>query len=42
MAALQALLLDPVVSSCEAAVKILDELLTVHARYLPNFRSRSN
>ena len=37
-AALQALLLDPVVSSYEAAVRILDELLTVHATYLPQFR----
>jgi alpha-galactosidase len=38
-AALQALLLDPVVSSYEAAVKILDELLIVHAPYLPQFWS---
>lgn len=38
-AALQALLLDPVVGSYEAATKILDELLTVHAPYLPQFRS---
>jgi alpha-galactosidase len=37
-AALQALLLDPVVSSYEAAVRVLDELLTVHAPYLPQFR----
>ncbi len=37
-AALQALLLDPVVSSYEAAVKILDDLLTVHAQYLPRFQ----
>jgi alpha-galactosidase len=37
-AALQALLLDPVVSSYEAAVKILDDMLTVHAPYLPQFR----
>jgi hypothetical protein len=37
-AALQALLLDPVVWSYEAAVKILDELLAVHAPYLPQFR----
>jgi alpha-galactosidase len=36
-AALQALLLDPVVPSYEAAVNILDELLTVHAPYLPLF-----
>lgn len=37
-AALQALLLDPVVNSYEAAVKILDELLAVHAPYLPQFK----
>lgn len=37
-AALQALLLDPVVSSYEAAIKILDDLLTTHAAYLPRFR----
>jgi alpha-galactosidase len=36
-AALQALLLDPVVSSYETAVKVLDDLLTVHAPYLPRF-----
>ena len=36
-AALQALLLDPVVSSYDAAVKILDDLLTAHAGYLPQF-----
>jgi alpha-galactosidase len=36
-AALQALLLDPVIQSYEAAVRILDELLTVHAPYLPQF-----
>ncbi|MCS7222033.1 MAG: alpha-glucosidase/alpha-galactosidase [Anaerolineae bacterium] len=41
-AALQALLLDPVVSSYEAAVKMLDELLTVHAPYLPQFRPWAN
>jgi alpha-galactosidase len=39
-AALQALLLDPVVQSYEAAVNILDELLTVHAPYLPQFAER--
>jgi len=38
-AALQALLLDPVVSSYDAAVKILDELLEAHAPYLPQFHS---
>jgi alpha-galactosidase len=37
-AAFQALLLDPVVSSYEAAEKILDELLAVQAPYLPQFR----
>ena len=37
-AALQALLLDPVVPSYEAAVKVLAELLAVHAPYLPRFR----
>ena len=37
-AALQALLLDPVVWSYEAAIKILDELLAAHAPYLPQFR----
>jgi alpha-galactosidase len=37
-AALQALLLDPVVWSYDAAVRILDELLAVHAPYLPRFR----
>ena len=35
--ALQALLVDPVIQSWEAAEKILDELLEVHARYLPQF-----
>jgi alpha-galactosidase len=37
-AAFQALLLDPLVSSYEAAAKILDELLAVQAPYLPQFR----
>jgi alpha-galactosidase len=37
-AAFQALLLDPVVSSYEAAASILDDLLAVHAPYLPQFR----
>ena len=36
-AALQALLLDPVVSSYDAAVRILDDLLAAHAPYLPQF-----
>jgi len=36
--ALQALLADPVVQSAEAAEKTLDELLAVHAPYLPQFR----
>jgi len=35
--ALQALLADPVVPSYEAAIKTLDELLHVHAPYLPQF-----
>jgi alpha-galactosidase len=35
--ALQALLVDPVIQSWEAAEKMLDELLKVHARYLPQF-----
>ncbi len=38
-AALQALLLDPVVQSYSAAVQILDELLAVHAPYLPQFQT---
>jgi len=36
--ALQALLADPVVHSAEAAEKMLDELLSVHAAYLPQFK----
>jgi alpha-galactosidase len=36
--ALQALLADPVVHSAEAAEKTLDELLSVHAAYLPQFK----
>jgi alpha-galactosidase len=36
--ALQALLADPVVSSAEAAERMLDELLAIHAPYLPQFR----
>jgi alpha-galactosidase len=39
-AALQALLLDPVVPSYAAAVSILDELLSVHAPYLPKFADK--
>jgi alpha-galactosidase len=35
--ALQALLADPVVHGAEAAEKTLDELLAVHAPYLPQF-----
>ena len=35
--ALQAMLVDPVIQSWEAAEKTLDELLKVHARYLPQF-----
>ena len=37
--ALQALLIDPVVHSAEAARKTLDALLEIHAPYLPQFRS---
>jgi alpha-galactosidase/6-phospho-beta-glucosidase family protein len=36
-AALQALLLDPLITSYAVAEQLLDELLTVHARYLPAF-----
>jgi alpha-galactosidase len=36
-AALQALLLDPLTASYGDAVKLLDELLAVHADYLPRF-----
>jgi alpha-galactosidase len=36
-AALQALLLDPVVHSYTTAVALLDEILEVHAHYLPHF-----
>ncbi|WP_067929964.1 family 4 glycosyl hydrolase [Alicyclobacillus kakegawensis] len=36
-AALQALLVDPVVDSMDAAEKTLDELLSVHKDYLPRF-----
>jgi len=35
--ALQALLLDPVVGSYEKAQAVLDDLLTTHAAYLPQF-----
>jgi alpha-galactosidase len=37
--ALQALLADPVVNSMAAAEKTLDELLSVHAPYLPQFQA---
>lgn len=37
-AALQALLVDPVIDDIDAARKCLDELLAVHARYLPQFK----
>jgi alpha-galactosidase len=37
-AALQALLLDPVVWSYDSAVQILDDLLVAHAGHLPRFR----
>jgi alpha-galactosidase/6-phospho-beta-glucosidase family protein len=36
-AALQALLLDPLITSSATAEKLLDELLTVHADALPQF-----
>ena len=36
-AALQAMLVDPVVTNIDAAEKCLDELLSVHAPYLPQF-----
>lgn len=35
--ALQAMLADPVIQSADAAEKCLDELLRVHAEYLPQF-----
>jgi alpha-galactosidase len=38
-AALQALLLDPTVDSFTAAGQMLDELLSVHRDYLPNFHA---
>ncbi len=37
-AALQALLLDPLTASYADAERLLDELLTAHAAYLPQFR----
>ncbi|NPV80333.1 MAG: alpha-glucosidase/alpha-galactosidase [Firmicutes bacterium] len=37
--ALQALLLDPLITSADAAKKILDELLELEADYLPQFSS---
>jgi alpha-galactosidase len=40
-AALQALLLDPVVPGYEAAVATLDDLLQAHAAHLPQFRSHN-
>mgnify|MGYP005848477637 CR=1 FL=1 len=36
--ALQAMLADPMVQSAEAAEKCLDELLSVHREYLPQFK----
>jgi alpha-galactosidase len=36
--ALQALLIDPVVQDLDAAERSLDELLRVHAPYLPQFK----
>lgn len=35
---LQAMLLDPIVDSVSAAERVLDEMLKVHADYLPQFR----
>ncbi|GMA65183.1 hypothetical protein NZD89_07130 [Alicyclobacillus fastidiosus] len=40
LAALQALLVDPVVDSLESAEAMLDELLAEHAAVLPNFQRR--
>ena len=37
-AAIQAMLLDPVIDSIDTARKVLDELLAVHAPHLPQFR----
>ncbi|MGQ9628920.1 MAG: family 4 glycosyl hydrolase [bacterium] len=37
-AALQSMLIDPVVQSADAARKTLDELLKIHAPYLPQFK----
>ena len=39
-AALQALLLDPLITSHEVAEQMLDEFLHVHAAYLPEFATR--
>ncbi len=39
-AALQALLLDPLINSYTVAEQLLDELLTTHAAYLPAFARR--
>ncbi|HOS93588.1 MAG TPA: alpha-glucosidase/alpha-galactosidase, partial [Armatimonadota bacterium] len=36
-AALHALLIDPVINDIDVAGKILDDYLTVHADYLPQF-----
>ncbi len=36
--AMQALLVDPVVDSMDAAVSTLEELLSVHGKYLPRFQ----
>ena len=36
--ALQALLIDPVIQSADAAENILDEFLSVHKEYLPQFK----
>ncbi len=37
-AAMQALLLDPLINSYAMAEQMLDELLTVHKDYLPAFK----
>ncbi|MBI5032453.1 MAG: alpha-glucosidase/alpha-galactosidase [Chloroflexi bacterium] len=39
-AALQALLLDPLIASYSVAEQLLDELLTVHEKYLPMFSKK--
>jgi len=41
-AALQALLLDPLMTSYHAAERMLEELLQTHRDYLPTFRVSSD